>query len=69
MRDRLGFFLTARGITNEVYYVAQKVARFLGTNSVDNAARICHAPSTNALKDASAWPRPPCPTRTSSSRT
>lgn len=49
--DRLGFFLTARGITNEVYYVAQKVARFLGTNSVDNAARICHAPSTNALKD------------------
>ncbi len=50
--DRLGFFLTARGITNEVYYVAQKVARFLGTNSVDNAARICHAPSTNALKDA-----------------
>ncbi len=50
--DRLGFYLTARGITNEVYYVAQKVARFLGTNSVDNAARICHAPSTNALKDA-----------------
>ena len=49
--DRLGFFLTARGITNEVYYVAQKVARALGTNSVDNAARICHAPSTNALKD------------------
>lgn len=49
--DRLGFFLTARGITNEVYYVAQKVARFLGTNSVDNAARICHAPSTNALRD------------------
>jgi molybdopterin-dependent oxidoreductase alpha subunit len=50
--DRLGFFLTARGITNEVYYVAQKVARALGTNSVDNAARICHAPSTNALRDA-----------------
>ncbi len=49
--DRLAFFLTARGITNEVYYVAQKVARFLGTNSVDNAARICHAPSTNALRD------------------
>jgi molybdopterin-dependent oxidoreductase alpha subunit len=49
--DRLGFYLTARGITDEVYYVAQKVARFLGTNSVDNAARICHAPSTNALRD------------------
>jgi anaerobic selenocysteine-containing dehydrogenase len=50
--DRIGFYLTARGITNEVYYVAQKVARFLGTNSVDNAARICHAPSTGALKAA-----------------
>jgi molybdopterin-dependent oxidoreductase alpha subunit len=48
--DRMGFYLTARGITNEVYYVAQKVARFLGTNNVDNAARICHAPSTGALK-------------------
>jgi len=50
--ERIGFYLTARGITNEVYYVAQKVARFLGTNNVDNAARICHAPSTGALKRA-----------------
>jgi molybdopterin-dependent oxidoreductase alpha subunit len=50
--DRIGFYLTARGITNEVYYVAQKVARFCGTNSVDNAARVCHAPSTGALKAA-----------------
>jgi molybdopterin-dependent oxidoreductase alpha subunit len=50
--DRIGFYLTARGITNEVYYVAQKVARFLGTNNVDNAARVCHAPSTSALKNA-----------------
>ncbi|MEJ7753134.1 MAG: molybdopterin-dependent oxidoreductase, partial [Candidatus Limnocylindrales bacterium] len=50
--DRFAFFLTARGITNETYYVAQKVARFLGTNNVDNAARICHAPSTGALKRA-----------------
>ncbi len=51
-RDRIGFFLTSRGITNEVYYVAGKVARFLGTNNVDNAARICHAPSTGALKSS-----------------
>lgn len=50
--DRLAFYLTARGLTNEVYYVAQKVARFLGTNNVDNAARLCHAPSTAAMKDA-----------------
>ena len=49
---RLAFYLTARGITNEVYYVAQKVARFLGTNNVDNAARLCHAPSTAAMKHA-----------------
>ena len=47
---RLALYLTARGITNETYYVAQKAMRFLGTNNVDNAARVCHAPSTTALK-------------------
>src|SRR4029077_3073548 len=47
---RFAFFLTSRGITNEVYYMAQKAARFLGTNNVDNAARLCHAPSTSAMK-------------------
>jgi molybdopterin-dependent oxidoreductase alpha subunit len=49
---RLAFYLTSRGITNEVYYVAQKVARALGTNHVDNAARICHSPSTVAMKQS-----------------
>ena len=48
--ERLAFFLTSRGITNEVYYMAQKVVRFLGTNNIDNAARLCHAPSTAAMK-------------------
>jgi molybdopterin-dependent oxidoreductase alpha subunit len=48
--ERIAFFLTSRGITNEVYYVAQKVARFLGTNNVDNAARLCHSPSTGAMR-------------------
>jgi Uncharacterized anaerobic dehydrogenase len=47
---RIAFYLTSHGITNETYYVAQKVARFLGTNNVDNAARLCHAPSTTAMK-------------------
>src|ERR1043166_933037 len=47
---RVAFFLTSRGVTNEVYYMAQKVARFLGTNNIDNAARLCHAPSTAAMK-------------------
>ncbi|WP_273123198.1 FdhF/YdeP family oxidoreductase [Bacillus weihaiensis] len=45
-----GFYLTSRGITNESYYVAAKVARFLGTNNIDNASRICHSPSKTALK-------------------
>jgi molybdopterin-dependent oxidoreductase alpha subunit len=47
--ERMAFYLTSRGLTNEVYYVAQKAARFLGTNNVDNAARVCHSPSTVAL--------------------
>jgi len=49
---RLGFYLTSRGLTNETYYVAQKAARFLGTNNIDNSSRICHAPSTVALKQS-----------------
>jgi molybdopterin-dependent oxidoreductase alpha subunit len=48
--ERLGFYLTSRGMPNESYYVAQKAVRAIGTNSVDNAARICHSPSTVALK-------------------
>jgi len=48
---RLAFFVTARGVTNEVYYLAQKAARFLGTSHVDNAARLCHAPSTAAMRE------------------
>jgi molybdopterin-dependent oxidoreductase alpha subunit len=48
--SRVAFYLTSRGITNEVYYAAQKAARFLGTNHVDNSARLCHAASTAAMK-------------------
>lgn len=48
--ERFALYMTARGITNEVYYTAGKVTRFLGSNNIDNAARICHAPSTAALK-------------------
>ena len=48
--DRLGFYLTSRGTVNETYYAAQKAARAMGSNNVDNAARICHSPSTNGLK-------------------
>src|SRR4051794_19841781 len=48
--SRAAFYLTSRGITNEVYYAAQKAARFLGTNHVDNSARLCHAASTSAMR-------------------
>jgi molybdopterin-dependent oxidoreductase alpha subunit len=48
--DRTGFYLTSRGTVNETYYAAQKAARAIGTNNIDNAARICHSPSTGALK-------------------
>lgn len=48
--DRLSFYLTSRGLANEVYFAFQKTARFLGTNNVDNSARLCHAPSTTGLK-------------------
>lgn len=50
--DRLGVYLTSRGMSNEAYYAAQKAVRAMGTNSIDNAARVCHAPSTFGLKQA-----------------
>lgn len=49
---RAAFYLTSRGITNEVYYAAQKAARVLGSPHVDNSARLCHAASTVAMKAA-----------------
>ena len=47
---RTGYYMTSRGEPNENYYVAQKAVRAMGTNSIDNAARICHSPSTVSLK-------------------
>jgi molybdopterin-dependent oxidoreductase alpha subunit len=49
--QRMGFFLTSRGMTNEGYYAVQKAVRAFGSNSIDNAARLCHSPSTVALKE------------------
>lgn len=37
--DALGFFSSSR-CTNEENYLFQKLARFLGTNNVDNCARV-----------------------------
>jgi hypothetical protein len=67
--ERLAFFFTARGITNEVYYMAQKVARFLGTNNLDNAARLCHSASAAAMKHAVGFVATPAATRTGMGRT
>ncbi len=50
--ERTAMYVTSRGITNEVYYVAQKVLRYLGSNNVDNSARLCHSPSTAGLRTA-----------------
>jgi len=58
--DRVAFFLTSRGVTNETYYMAGKVARFLGTNHIDNSSRVCHAPSTTALKETLGVPASTC---------
>lgn len=50
--SRVAAFLTSRGMPNESYYCAQKAMRAIGTNSIDNAARICHSPSTYGLREA-----------------
>ncbi len=49
--DRVGFFASSRGITNETYYTLQKLARIAGTPHIDSCARLCHAASTSALKE------------------
>lgn len=48
--DRIACYMTSRGLTNEVYYAAQKTWRLLGSPHIDNAARLCHSPSTAAMK-------------------
>jgi len=45
-----GFFAASRGLTNEVYYVFQKLARVLGTNNVDLYSGLCHGASVAGLK-------------------
>ena len=57
---RTAIYLTSRGLTNEVYYVAGKAARAMDVASVDSAARVCHAPSTLGLKDTIGWAATTC---------
>lgn len=56
--DRVGFFVTSRGITNETYYVTQKLARVSGTPHIDSCARLCHAASGIGLKQTIGWGAP-----------
>jgi molybdopterin-dependent oxidoreductase alpha subunit len=57
---QMGFFATSRGLTNEVYYVFQKLARTLGTNNVDLCSRLCHAASVSGLKSTLGVGAPTC---------
>ena len=58
--QRMGFFATSRGLTNEVYYVFQKLARTLGTSNVDLCSRLCHAASVYGLKATLGVGAPTC---------
>src|SRR3990172_6980990 len=57
---QMAFFATSRGLTNEVYYVFQKLARVLGTNNVDLCSRLCHAASVSGLKATLGVGAPTC---------
>ena len=56
----MGFLATSRGLTNEVYYVFQKLARALGTNNVDLCSHLCHAASVSGLKSTLGVGAPTC---------
>jgi molybdopterin-dependent oxidoreductase alpha subunit len=57
---RVGFYVVSRGTANETYYAVQKAARFIGTNHIDNSARICHAASTTGLKQTIGYAATTC---------
>ncbi len=57
---RMGFFASSRGLTNETYYTFQKLGRIAGTPHIDSCARLCHAASTNGLKETIGWGAPTC---------
>ena len=59
--DRFALYLTARGLTNESYYVAQKVARFLGhPQHRQRRARLPRAVDRRAEAAARRRARRPC---------
>ena len=58
--DRMAFFVSSRGLTNEAYYAIQKLARIAGSANVDSCARLCHAASASGLKATLGWGAPTC---------
>jgi formate dehydrogenase major subunit len=48
--DALAFFASSN-CTNEENYLFQKLARILGTNNVDNCARLCHSSTVAAMAE------------------
>ena len=48
--DAVAFF-SSSNCTNEENYLVQKIARALGTNNVDNCARLCHSSTVAAMVD------------------
>jgi molybdopterin-dependent oxidoreductase alpha subunit len=56
--ERIGVFLISRGLTNETYYTAQKLARIGGTPHIDTCARLCHAASSVGLKETLGFAAP-----------
>ena len=48
--DAVGFFASSN-CTNEENYVLQKLARAIGTNNVDNCARLCHSSTVAAMDE------------------
>ncbi len=57
---KMAFYASSRGLTNEVYYVFQKLARVLGTNNVDHCSRLCHAASDTGLNATLGGGAPTC---------
>lgn len=58
--DKMAFFVSSRGLTNEAYYAIQKLARIAGSANVDSCARLCHAASATGLKMTIGWGAPTC---------
>ena len=58
--QEMAFFATSSGLTNEVYYVFQKLARVLGTNNVGLCSRLCHGASVSGLKATLGVGAPTC---------